>query len=249
MKIIKLSQSDDREAWLEERRSRIMGTKAKSVLPLERKKDGSTTPSGFWELLAENIAVSSDTNAMRRGHEIENEAILSAIKMLDIDPETVDLDPGMWLSDENDHIGSSSDGAEKSDNPTFVFEAKCFDSAKHIKTILYDLICQNIDNPEFLKNIPPELIACLPDIPSVYNPLNSVPKDNRAQVIQYFITNENQEIVYFVLYDDRIAIESLATHVITIHRADIEGQILAQKDAELRQLAKVKQILKFLKGL
>ena len=93
------------------------------------------------------------------------------------------------------------------------------------------------------------MIACLPDIPSVYNPLNSVPKDNRAQVIQYFITNENQEIVYFVLYDDRIAIESLATHVITIHRADVEGQILAQKDAELRQLAKVNQILKFLKGL
>lgn len=249
MKIIKLSQSEDREAWLEERRSRIMGTKAKAVLPLERKKDGTTTPAGFWELLVENFAVGSDTNAMRRGHEIENEAILSAVKMLGIDPEAVDLDPGMWLSDENDHIGSSPDGAEKSDNPTFVFEAKCFDSAKHIKTILYDLICQNIDNPDFIKNVPPELIASLPDIPSIYNPLNSVPKYNRAQVIQYFITNENQEIVYFVLYDDRIAIESLATHVITIHRADTEGQILAQKDAELRQLAKVNQILKFLKGL
>ena len=208
MRIIKLSQTDDREAWLEERRSNIMGTKYDKIAPLGSKRDGTTTPVGFWDLLAEFISIAPDSNkkSMDRGHEVERNAILGAVELLGMDIATVDLDPGMWISDFNEHVGSSPDAAELADKPTFAFEAKCFDSGKHLRTIIYDLVCKRIDDREFMASLPPVLIDVLPDIPSVYNPLDSVPKDNRSQVVQYFVTNEDQEVVHVALHDDRIAL-------------------------------------------
>lgn len=252
MKIIRLSQTDDREAWLEERRSNIMGTKVDKVTPLARKKDGTTTPVGFWDLLAEFISIAPDSSkkSMDRGHEVERNAILGAIELLGIELDTVDLDPGMWIADYNSHIGSSPDAAEKGDRPTFSFEAKCFDSGKHIRTIIYDAVCKRIDDAEFMAKLPTVLFDVLPDIPSVYNPLNSIPKDNRSQVIQYFVTNEDQEVVYFALHDDRIALPQYENYVITVRRKDIEGEIANQKDIEQRQLDKITELLKALeKGL
>lgn len=252
MKIIRLSQTDDREAWLEERRSRIMGTKVNKITPLARKKDGTTTPVGFWDLLAEFISIAPDSSkkSMDRGHEVERNAILGAIELLGIDVDTVDLDPGMWIADFNPNVGSSPDAAEKGDRPTFAFEAKCFDSGKHLRTIIYDAVCKRIDDREFMAKLPPVLIEVLPDIPSVYNPLNSVPKDNRDQVVQYFVTNEDQQVVYVALHDDRIALPQYENYVITVRREDVEGEIANQKDIELRQLDKIKELLKALeKGL
>lgn len=251
MKIIRLSQSDDREAWLEERRSNIMGTKYDKVAPLSRKKDGTTTPVGFWDLLAEFISIAPDSSkkSMDRGHDVENNAIMGAIELLGIDPNTVDLDPGMWVADYNDHIGSSPDAAEKGDRPTFAIEAKCFDSGKHLRTIIYDAVCKRIDDREFIASLPPVLFEVLPDIPSVYNPINSVPKDNRSQVVHYFVTNPDQEVVYVALHDDRMALPQYETYVITVRRKDIEGDIMQQKDIAVRQLDKVTELLKALEKL
>lgn len=252
MRIIKLSQSEDREAWLEERRSKIMGTKFDKVAPLSRKKDGTTTPVGFWDLLAEFISIAPDSSkkSMDRGHEVENNAIMGAIELLGIDPDTVDLDPGMWISDFSEHVGSSPDAAEKGDRPTFAIEAKCFDSGKHLRTIVYDAVCKRINDSDFIKSLPPVLFEVLPDIPSVYDPMNSIPKDNRSQVKQYFVTNEDQEVVHVALHDDRIALPAFETYVITVHRKDVEGDVLEQKDIAKRQLDKVTELLKALeKGL
>lgn len=252
MKIIRLSQTTDREAWLEERRSKIMGTKFDKIAPLQRKKDGTTTPVGFWDLLAEFISVAPDSSkkSMERGHDVERNAILGALELLGIDVDTVDLDPGMWIADDNPNVGSSPDAAELGDRPTFAIEAKCFDSGKHLRTIIYDAVCKRIDDREFMASLPPVLIEVLPDIPSVYNPLNSVPKDNRSQVVQYFVTNEDQEIVHVALHDDRMALPKYENYVITVTRKDVEGDIAIQKDIEERQLDKIKQLLKALeKGL
>lgn len=251
MKIIRLSQSNDREAWLEERRSKIMGTKVDKIAPLARKKDGTTTPVGFWDLLAEFISIAPDSSkkSMDRGHEVERNAILGALELLGIDVDTVDLDPGMWVADHDPNVGSSPDAAEKGDRPTFAIEAKCFDSGKHLRTIIYDAICKRIDDSEFMSKLPPVFIEVLPDIPSVYNPLNSVPKDNRSQVVQYFVTNDDQEKVHVALHDDRIALPQYENYVITVHRKDVEGDIANQKDIERRQLDKIKELLKSLETL
>lgn len=252
MKIIRLSQTDDREAWLEERRSKIMGTKFDKIAPLQRKKDGTTTPVGFWDLLAEFISIAPDSSkkSMDRGHDVERNAILGAVEILGIDVDTVDLDPGMWIADFNPNVGSSPDAAEKGDRPTFAIEAKCFDSGKHLRTIIYDAVCKRIDDREFIASLPPVLIEVLPDIPSVYSPMNSIPKDNRSQVIQYFTVNPDQENVHVVLHDDRIALPKYENYVITVTRKDVEGEIAIQKDIEERQLDKIKQLLKALeKGL
>lgn len=252
MKIIRLSQTDDREAWLEERRSKIMGTKFDKIAPLKSKRDGTTTPVGFWDLLAEFISVAPDSSkkSMERGHDVERNAILGALELLGIDVDTVDLDPGMWIADFNPNVGSSPDAAEKGDRPTFAIEAKCFDSGKHLRTIIYDAVCKRIDDREFIASLPPVLIEVLPDIPSVYSPMNSVPKDNRAQVIQYFTVNPDQEKVHVALHDDRIALPAYENYVITVNRSDVEGEVAIQKDIEERQLDKIKELLKALeKGL
>ena len=248
MQIIRLSQTDDREAWLEERRTRVMGTKYDKIAPLSRKTDGTLTPAGFWDLLAEYISVAPDSSkkSMDRGHEMEKQAIQKALEILHINELDVELDPGMWLADDNDRIGSSPDAAQKGDRPTYSFEAKCFDSGKHLKAIIFDSICKRIDDREFIAKLPPFLIDALPDIPSVYNPMNSVPKDNRSQVRQYFVTNPDQEKVFVVLHDDRIAIDKYETHIITVHRRDVEGDVLLQRDVQKQQLDKIDQLLQLL---
>ncbi len=251
MKIIRLSQTGDRETWLEERRSNIMGTKYDKVAPLARKKDGTTTPVGFWDLLAEYVSIAPDSSkkSMDRGHEVERNAVLGAIELLGIDLNTVDLDPGMWISDYNDHIGSSPDAAEVGDRPTFAIEAKCFDSGKHLRTIIFDAVCKRIDDREFIASLPPVLFEVLPDIPSVYSPINSVPKDNRSQVVHYFVTNPDQQVVHVALHDDRMALPQYETYVITVRREDVEGDIMQQRDTAVRQLDKVTELLKALEKL
>lgn len=252
MKIIRLSQTDDREAWLEERRSRIMGTKFDKIAPLQRQREGTTTPVGFWDLLAEFISIAPDSTkkSMDRGHEVELNAVKGAVALLGLDPDTIDYDPGMWVSDFDDHVGSSPDAAEKSERPTFAIEAKCFDSGKHLRTIVYDAICKRIDDSEFIRSLPQVLFDILPEIPSVYNPINSIPKDNRSQVKQYFVTNEDQEVVHVVLHDDRMALPEFENYIITVRRKDIEGDILQQKDIQQQQLAKIRELLEVLqKGL
>lgn len=223
MKIIRLSQTEDREAWLEARRGLITGSKSKKLKPLTRGTD--RTPAGFWELLAEKISIAKDGEPdMSRGHRLEAEAIEITGEKLGLD---FDTDCGMWVSDENSAIAVSPDGSEKSDKPTFAAEAKCLSSANHLKYIVKDMRAKKEPNYRAIDSIPNESTSAY-----------------REQVIQYFVVNQDLETLYFTLYDDRIAYDHLTHHVITVKRNDIENEIESQIAYEEDAIEQINELLK-----
>lgn len=227
MKIIRLSQSEDREAWLEGRRGVITGSKSKGVKPLTRGKD--RTPQGFWELLAEKVAIAPDGEKdIDRGTRLENEALELFGREYKLD---IDLDPGFWVSDESDEIGYSPDGAEKSDNPTWSVEAKCLSTKNHLKFMFKDREAKKTDDYKAIDLIP-----------------NDAKNAFREQVIQSFVVNEKQQKQYFILYDDRIAFEKYMLHVIVVERKDIKDEIQAQKEIQLNVLKEVNDLIKEMKN-
>lgn len=219
MKIIRLSQSKDREAWLEERRGKITGTKSKGIRPLTRGAD--KIPQGFWKLVSERISIApGDEKPIDRGLRCEKAALIKTNELYNLD---LDIDPGVWVSDLDDNIILSPDAAEKGNKPTYAAEAKCFDSDNHIKYIVLDRRAKKMED---------------------YNPFKSIPKDNQDQVLDYFVVNNNLETLYFTLYDDRIAIPKLEHHVIIINRKDIEGDVELLKDIQIKTLKEVNEMLK-----
>lgn len=226
MKVIKLSQTYDREAWLQMRIGKITGSKSKQLKPLSRGAD--RTPQGFWYLLAEKLAVAPDGEKdIDRGQRLENEALAATAVRLGI---VLDLDPGMWVSDENEDIAISPDAAEDSVTPTFAAEVKCLSSANHLKHVIKDLRARGKDD---------------------YRPIDQIPDDSksayREQVVQYFVVNEKLQRLYFVLYDDRIALDKYMHHVIVIERSQIEDEIAEQKRTQLETLAEISNLIEELK--
>ena len=225
MKIIKVSQTNDREAWLQLRKGKIGGSDAKKVKPLTRGAD--RTPAGFWHLLAENLAIQKDGEPEQdRGNRLENEALERTAKMLKI---KLELDAGMWVSDVNDNISVSPDSAEPGDKPTYAAEAKCLDSHNHLQFIVQDR--------RLLKN-------------DDYNPIDSLKcgtNDFRDQVVQYFVVNEDLQRLYFTLYDDRIVLHHLMHYVITVYRQQVEQLIENQLAYEVETLQAVKDLIKELR--
>ncbi len=225
MQIVEVSQTKDREAWLELRRGIVTGTKAKTVAPPKR---GLTTPQGIYELLAEKVAIAKDGEPERdRGLRLEQEALLITQDKYGLD---LNLDAGMWLSNDG-KLGISPDGAENSDRPKYAAEAKCLDSKNHLQAIINDQDYKNTDN---------------------YNPLNSLKiatSDFAPQVIQYFVINPDLEVVYFTLYDDRIALENVMHYVIPIYREHVENQIIEQEAYERAAINQVNHMIKILKGI
>lgn len=222
MKIVKLSQENDREAWLDFRRTLITGTKAKAIKPLSRGKD--RTPVGFWDLLAENLAIAKDGEPERdRGLRLENEAITKTAKLFKLD---LTLDPGIWVSDKNNKIAISPDSAEKGDKPTYAVEAKCLDSKNHIKAIVLDRRAK---------------------ASSDYHAFDSIPTEYREQVIQYFAVNEHLKTLYFSFYDDRIVIDKLMHHTIVINRPPIAEEIKEQTETQIEVLDQIKELIKELR--
>lgn len=225
MKIIKVSQSGDRESWLDMRRGVITSTKAKTVKPLSR---GKTLPTGIYDLLAEKVAIAKDgEKEMERGLRLENEALLLTQKKYNLDFE---LDAGMWFSDDM-KLAVSPDASEVGDKPTYAGEAKCLDTKNHLQAILTDYQAKKLPN---------------------YNPLNSLKigtSDYSTQVIQYFVINKDLETVYFTLYDDRVALENIMHYVIIVKKEHVAEFIDSQELYERDALSKVNQMIKILKEI
>lgn len=225
MKIVKISQSGDRESWLELRKGVITSTKAKTVKPLSR---GKSLPAGIYELLAEQVALSKDgEKEMDRGLRLENEALLLTQDKYKLDFE---LDAGMWFSDDM-KLAVSPDASEVGDKPTYAGEAKCLDTKNHLQAILTDYQNKQLPN---------------------YNPIDGLKigtSDYTQQVIQYFVINPDLETLYFTLYDDRVALDNVMHYVIIIKREHVaeftDSQELYERDA----IAKVNQMIKILKGI
>lgn len=225
MKIIRLSQSNDREAWLDIRKGIITGTKAKKVKPPVRSQK---LPTGIYELIAEKIAVEKDGEPEReRGLRLENEALLLTQDKYKLD---LDLDCGIWLSDDG-NLGVSPDAAQVGDKPTYAAEAKCLDTKNHIQIILQDYIAKQLPQ---------------------YNPIDSLKietSDFRDQVIQYFVINPYLQTVYFTLYDDRVVLDNIMHYVIIVKREHIIDFIDGQEAYERDALDKVNNLIKVLKEI
>lgn len=225
MQIVKVSQTKDREAWLEMRRGVVTGSKAKGVMPPKR---STGTPQGIYELLAERVAIGKDGEPEReRGQRLEDEAASITAGAFDLN---LTLDAGMWLNDDG-KMGVSPDAAENSEKPTYAVEVKCLDSKNHLQAIINDYETRDTDT---------------------YNPLDSlkISKENYApQVVQYFIINPDLERVYFTLYDDRIALENVMHYVIVIEREDVDTQAKEQAANERAAILQVEVMIKILKGI
>lgn len=204
------------------RRPKITGKVAKLVKPLSRGKD--RTPIGFWKLLAGKIAISHDAEDPKvRGDRLEPVSMQLLADTLKLN---IDLEPGMWLSDDDEDIAITPDGAEAADIPTWAVETKAVDSALHLKFVIRDRRAKLKDG---------------------YKPLDSVPNEGstmfREQAIQYFVVNEKLETLYFVFYDDRIEMEDLIFHYLTIRRGDIAEEIQAQKYQQINTLNEVNLLI------
>lgn len=225
MQIIKVSQTQDREAWLELRRGVITGSKAKKVAAPKR---GNKTPAGVYELLADQLAIAKDGEPERdRGLRLENEALLLTQDRYNLD---LNLDAGLWLSDDGKR-GVSPDAAQVSDTPRYAAEAKCLDSKNHLQAIINDYEAKQLDD---------------------YNPVNSLRignEDYSYQVIQYFMINDNLEQVYFTLYDDRIVLENVMHYVIVIERQHVIDRVTEQEVEQRAVINQVNKMIEILKGV
>lgn len=143
----------------------------------------------------------------------------------------VNTSPGMWLSDENEGIAITPDGAEDAEVITWAAEAKALDSALHLKYVITDRRAQLKEDYKPIDYVPNEYSHCY-----------------REQCIQYFVVNESLKTLYFVLLDDRIALDDLVMHYITIKREDVADEIEAQKTIELEALAEVDKLIAELAG-
>lgn len=228
MRIVKIDQNTDE--WLEFRLGKITGSKAKSVIPLSRGAD--RTPQGFWIMLAEKIAMKSDGEKdIDRGHRLENEAI---DRLSEVTGLPFEKDAGMWLSDIDDDIAISPDGAQPATDqlPTYAAEAKCLSSANHLKYVIKDRLARSKDG---------------------YQAINSIPNEHtsqyREQIIQYFVVNEALQTLYFILFDDRIGVDSLVFHIIEIKRGEIEDLVEAQKQQQIETLKELNKLISELVGV
>lgn len=221
MKVLRLSQREDREAWLEEKRGKIGGTMAKKVKPLTRGADRA--PQGIWDLIGEKLTKQAENEKpMDRGNRLEQEAIAKASKLLGI---PFNDNPGMWISDLNDDISVSPDGAEPVDLPTYSAEAKALGAGKHFKYLWKARNLKLDDNP----------IDIIP---------NETGSFYKEQCLQYFVVNEKLQTHYFVLYNEDCIFEDHEIVIIRIEREYVESLIIEQTEIEVQTISIVSDIVK-----
>lgn len=125
MKIINVDQNSDE--WLEARKGKITGSKLKDIVI----KRGTGKKLGFYELLADRLAIEADEEDCReRGHRLEEEAVEIFVKMTGKQVEKV----GICVRDDNENIALSPDrlikvGKKYSES----LEIKCLSAARHLQ--------------------------------------------------------------------------------------------------------------------
>lgn len=114
----------ERESWLLARRGKITGSRLKDIIV----KRGNGKKLGFYELIAERVAVVPDgQNPMDRGTELEPQAIERFVKETG---KKVDTSLIIWQREDNESIAISPDGFI---GKTEAIEAKCLSSSRHIQ--------------------------------------------------------------------------------------------------------------------
>lgn len=108
---------------------------------IDRLKNKIPKKIGFYEVLAERLSLdTSDVDdPLGRGHELEQEAILS---FSEATGHKVETDTGVWVSDDSEYITLSPDGEIDDEHAV---EVKCLNSARHLQALIEDRIPSDYD--------------------------------------------------------------------------------------------------------
>ena len=129
---MKITSYETEQDWLEARRGKITGTRLKDLIV----KRGTGKKLGFYELIAERLAIpADDENKMERGKRLECEALDRLEKETGL---KFVRDLVIWTRDDNGSIAISPDGF--TEDLTIGAETKCLGSAYHIKALLENKI-------------------------------------------------------------------------------------------------------------
>lgn len=232
MKIIELDQNS--EEWLEYRKGKSGGSAfAKMYKVNGRTNDG--IKDQFFTMLAERVARPMTPNDYMdrvpegvsfswavRGHILEPEAAkafeLKTGKILDDGKVWAsDYDPSSYVSP--DRVIVSPDGKIRE-----AVEIKCLSSEKVLK-VWWDKMHNEYDTDMW----------CIPS------------NEYQAQVIKYFMVNDDLETLYWVLYTDLIP--KLELQILKIRRTDIEALVEDAKGVEMMYLATLDRAEKILEDM
>lgn len=233
MKIIELDQNS--EEWLEYRKGKSGGS-AFGKLYKVNGRTNETLKDQFFVMLAERVARPMTPNDYLdrmpegltfswavRGHILEPEAAkafeLKTGKILD-DGKVweSDYDPSSYVSP--DRVIKSADGKIRE-----AVEIKCLSSEKVLK-IWWERRQMKEGQSDFIA------------LPS---------NEYQAQVIKYFMVNDDLETLYWVVYTDLIP--KLELQILKIRRFDIEALIEDAKAVEMMYLATLDRAEKILEEL
>lgn len=124
---MKTRKFETEEEWLSARRGKITGTRLKDIVV----KRGTGKKIGYYELIAERLAVApDDERAMDRGVRLEEEAVA---RFAEVTGKEVDTSLVIWERDDNESIAISPDA---SIGETEAVEVKCLSSARHMEAFL-----------------------------------------------------------------------------------------------------------------
>lgn len=122
-----IEKFDDRDQWLSARNGKITGSKLKDLIV----KRGTGEKKGFYQLIADRIAIAPDgENPMDRGTRLEEEAVARFVKETG---KKVNTDLVIFSRTDNPNIAFSPDAYI---GETECVEAKCLNSASHIEAFI-----------------------------------------------------------------------------------------------------------------
>jgi predicted phage-related endonuclease len=129
MKILTYS---DKDKWLDARLGKVTGTRLKDLIV----KRGTGRKKGFYEIIAERIALPRDDNENRleRGITLEGEAVDRFTKQT---RKKVDTSLVIWEREDNSDIAISPDGFIKTRGKIAeAVEVKCLNQASHLEAYM-----------------------------------------------------------------------------------------------------------------
>ena len=229
MKILDLNQNS--EEWLEFRKGKSGGSAFGKLYKVNGKTNEGIRDQ-FFTMLAERVARPMTPNDYMdrvpqgvpfswavRGHILEPEAA----KAFELKTGKVLEDGKVWASDNDlnsyvspDRVIVSSDGKIRE-----AVEIKCLSSEKVLK-VWWDKMHNEFDTDMW----------CIPT------------NEYQAQVLKYFIVNDDLETLYWVVYTDLIP--NLELQILKIERIDIFGWIEDARAVEKRYLQTLDEAEKML---
>lgn len=257
MHILDVSQVSSTGDWLMERVGRSTGTKSGDIAASDRPESTTTdpgqdvteVPSGFWSLLAEVIAdPATMENAADRGHRLENDNAMLVLDREGIDPATANLDPGLWVSDEDERLACSPDCHEDVEEPTWAIECKSLSSPNHLSYVVpyimrealegrYKTLLSDSGYATIIDDVITAGRRVLPlTTQRAKRPYDFVPDKYKAQALQYFVVCPSLKTLYFSFYDPRVSIEVYRHVYLTITRDSVEFEVQDHSERQLHAL-------------